>query len=46
MKFGNVEFNDELMEALRDGDLVIFAGAGVSIRSRQTCQALEFCCNA
>ena len=31
MKFGNVEFNDELMEALRDGDLVIFAGAGVSI---------------
>ena len=31
MKFGNVEFNDRLMNALRDDDLVIFAGAGVSM---------------
>ena len=31
MRFGNVEFSDDLMNALRDDDLVIFAGAGVSI---------------
>ena len=31
MKFGNVEFNDRLMNALRDDNLAVFAGAGVSI---------------
>ncbi len=31
MKFGNVEFNDRLMNALRDDNLVVFAGAGVSV---------------
>lgn len=33
MRFGNVEFNDRLMSALRDDNLVVFAGAGVSIPS-------------
>lgn len=33
MKLGNVEFNDRLMNALRDDNLVVFAGAGVSIPS-------------
>ncbi len=31
MKFGNIEFSDELMKALRDDKLVVFAGAGISI---------------
>lgn len=30
MKFRNVEFNDDLMNALRNDNLVVFAGAGVS----------------
>ena len=32
MTFGKVEFNDELIKALLNDNLVIFAGAGVSIR--------------
>ena len=31
MKFGNVEFNDSMMNALRNDNLTLFAGAGVSI---------------
>ena len=30
MKFGNVEFNDKMMNALRNDNLTVFAGAGVS----------------
>lgn len=30
-KFGNIEFDDRVTEALRDDSLVVFAGAGVSI---------------
>ena len=31
MKFGNVEFNEKMMNALRNDNLTVFAGAGVSI---------------
>lgn len=31
MKFGKVDFNDELIEALLNDNLVVFAGAGVSV---------------
>lgn len=31
MKFGEIEFPDPLLSALRDGKLVVFAGAGVSM---------------
>ena len=33
MRFGGVDFQEPLLSTLRDGRLVVFAGAGVSIGS-------------
>ena len=41
MKIGGVDFPESLLNALRDGRLVVFAGAGVSMG--ETARLLSLC---